>query len=132
MKRFAIGLAVAFSAVGGAWAQNNPPAPKVTDMGGGNIPVSTGPDGVFVIDDQYANSPAANLTKINEIAKGAPRYLLNTHWHSDHAGGNETFAKAGAMIFAHENVRKRLTGEVASLGLDGKPAAASPAATSDL
>ncbi|HOY77767.1 MAG TPA: MBL fold metallo-hydrolase, partial [Hyphomonadaceae bacterium] len=53
--------------------------------------------------------------------------LLNTHWHSDHAGGNETFAKAGAMIFAHENVRKRLTGEVKSIGLDGKPAVASPA-----
>ena len=135
MRLFAIGLAVAFSAAGSAWAQNNPPAPKVTDMGGGiqvifgtggNIAVSAGVDGVFVIDDQYANSAAANLAKVNEIAKGAPHYLLNTHWHSDHAGGNETFAKAGATIFAHENVRKRLTGEVASLGLDGKPAAASP------
>ncbi len=137
MKPVAIGLAVAFSAILAplALAQNNPPAPKTTDMGGGiqvifgtggNIAVSAGPDGVFVIDDQFANTAAANLAKVNEIAKGAPRYLLNTHWHSDHAGGNEVFAKAGAMIFAHENVRKRLTGEVASLGLDGKPAAASP------
>ena len=68
----------------------------------------------------------ANLAKIKEIAGGAPRYLLNTHWHADHAGGNAAFAGAGAMIFAHENVRKRLSGEVKSIGLDGKAAAAAP------
>ena len=137
MRLAAIALAVAFSALAasGAVAQNNPPAPKVTDLGdgihvifgtGGNIAVSAGPDGVFVIDDQYPNSAPANLAKIKEIAGGAPRYLVNTHWHGDHAGGNDAFAQAGAMIFAHENVRKRLTGEVKSIGLDGKPAAASP------
>lgn len=137
MRLAAIALAVAFSALAasGAVAQNNPPAPKVTDLGdgihvifgaGGNIAVSAGPDGVFVIDDQYPNSAPANLAKIKEIAGGAPRYLVNTHWHGDHAGGNAAFAQAGAMIFAHENVRKRLTGEVKSIGLDGKPAAASP------
>lgn len=111
------------------------PAPKTVDLGGGlhvihgqggNIGVSAGPDGVFVIDDQYPNSAAANLAKIQEIAGAGPRYLVNTHWHGDHAGGNATFASAGAMIFAHENVRKRLSGEVPSIGLDGKPAAISP------
>lgn len=112
------------------------PAPKTTDLGsgihvifgqGGNIGVSTGPDGAFVIDDQYQQSAPANLAKVEALAGGAPRYLVNTHWHADHAGGNETFAKAGAMIFAQENVRKRLTGAVASLGLDGKPSPAAPA-----
>ena len=70
---------------------------------GGNIAVSAGSDGVFVIDDQYANTAAANLAKVEEIANGAPRYLLNTHWHSDHAGGNETFAKAVGLpdVIAH-------------------------------
>jgi len=106
-----------------AMAQNNPPAPKTTDMGGGiyvifgqggNIGVSTGPDGAFVIDDQYANNAAANLAKVKELAGGAPKYLINTHWHGDHAGGNVEFGKAGAMIFASENVRKRLSGETPS------------------
>jgi glyoxylase-like metal-dependent hydrolase (beta-lactamase superfamily II) len=137
MRLAAIAVAAAFSTLtaSAAFAQNNPPAPKVTDMGGGihvifgtggNIAVSAGPDGVFVIDDQYPNSAAANLQKIKEIAGSGPRYLVNTHWHGDHAGGNKAFAEAGAMIFAHENVRKRLTGEVKSIGLDGKPAASSP------
>jgi cyclase len=120
---------------GTAVAQNNPPAPKTTDLGsgifvifgaGGNIGVSTGPDGAFVIDDQYPNSAAANLAKIQELAGAAPSYLVNTHWHGDHAGGNAAFAKAGAMIFAHENVRKRLSGETKSIGFDGKQAAAAP------
>lgn len=137
MRLAGVGIAVAFSVLAApfAAAQNNPPAPKVSDLGegihvifgvGGNIAVSAGPDGVFVIDDQYPNSAPANLAKIKEIAGGAPRYLLNTHWHADHAGGNAAFAGAGAMIFAHENVRKRLSGEVKSIGLDGKAAAAAP------
>jgi cyclase len=131
-------IALAFAVLGGApaLAQNNPPAPKITDLGGGiqvifgqggNIGVSAGPDGAFVIDDQYPNTAAANLEKIKQISGGAPRYLVNTHWHGDHAGGNAAFAQAGAMIFAHENVRKRLSGEVKSVGLNGQPAAASPA-----
>ncbi len=118
-----------------ALAQGALPSAKTVDLGsglhvifgqGGNIGVSSGPDGVFVIDDQYPGTAPANLAKIQEIAGGAPRYLVNTHWHGDHAGGNAAFAGAGAMIFAHENVRRRLTGEVASIGLNGQPAAPSP------
>lgn len=135
--RASAGIALALAMLGGApaLAQNNPPAPKITDLGGGiqvifgqggNIGVSAGPDGAFVIDDQYPNTAAANLEKIKQISGGAPRYLVNTHWHGDHAGGNAAFAQAGAMIFAHENVRKRLSGEVKSIGLNGQPAMASP------
>ena len=83
---------------------------------GGNLGLSVGEDGVFLIDDQYVTNAAANLAKIEELAKGKPKYLVNTHWHFDHAGGNETFAKAGATIFASENVRKRLTNELVTTG----------------
>lgn len=113
------------------------PAPKTTDLGnglhvifgqGGNITVSTGDDGVFVIDDQYQQSAPANLAKIEALANGKPRYLVNTHWHADHAGGNEVFAKAGAMIFAHENVLKRINGTTPSVDVTGKPPNAPKAA----
>lgn len=112
-------------------AQTTPPAPnsqafaRTVDLGqgvtmligqGGNLGLLTGEDGIFLIDDQYATNAMANLAKIEEVAKGRPRYLVNTHWHFDHAGGNEVFGKAGATIFAHENVRKRLTGELVTTG----------------
>jgi len=131
------GLAALALCAAPAFAQNNPPAPKVEDLGsgiqvifgqGGNIGVSSGPDGAFVIDDQYPNSAAANLAKIKELTGGGPRFLVNTHWHGDHAGGNAAFAEAGAMIFAHENVLKRLSGEVKSIGFNGQTAPASPEA----
>lgn len=131
MRRLAISTFAALALAPAAVAQL--PSAKVTDLGGGiqvifgqggNIGVSAGPDGVFVIDDQYPGTAPANLAKIKEIAGAGPRYLVNTHWHGDHAGGNAAFAEAGAMIFAHVNVLKRLSGELKSNGLDGKPAAA--------
>lgn len=73
---------------------------------GGNIGLLVGDDGVFVIDSQFAPIAAKNLAKINEIAGAAPKFLVNTHWHGDHTGGNGNF---GASIIAHENTRKRLT-----------------------
>jgi len=75
---------------------------------GGNIAVSVGEDGVLIVDDQYAPM----VPKIQEAIKGVTdqpmRFVLNTHWHGDHVGGNEPFAKAKAEIIAHENVRKRM------------------------
>lgn len=79
---------------------------------GGNIGLLSGEDGAFVIDDQYPDIASGNLQAIEEIAGGAPRFLVNTHWHGDHAGGNVAFASAGAVIVAHENVRKRISGAV--------------------
>lgn len=76
---------------------------------GGNIGVLAGPDGVFVIDSQYADMSAANLAEIQAIAGANPTFLVNTHWHGDHTGGNVAFNEAGAMIFAHENVRARVS-----------------------
>jgi glyoxylase-like metal-dependent hydrolase (beta-lactamase superfamily II) len=76
---------------------------------GGNIGVSAGDDGVFIIDDQFAPlTPAINaaLAKLNP----APvRFVLNTHWHYDHVGGNENYGKAGAVIIAQDNVRARMS-----------------------
>lgn len=78
---------------------------------GGNIGLSVGPDAVFVIDDQFA--PLA--PKIREaIARITPRpvqFVLNTHFHYDHTGGNEAFGAGGALIVAHDNVRKRMSSD---------------------
>ncbi|MDN5201814.1 MBL fold metallo-hydrolase [Fulvivirgaceae bacterium BMA10] len=76
---------------------------------GGNIGVSAGEDGVMIIDDQYA--PLADKIKsaIAEINSGAIKFVINTHWHGDHVGGNEIFGKAGSIIVAHDNVRKRMS-----------------------
>ena len=93
---------------------------------GGNLGLLVGADGVFMIDDQYATNAVANLAKIEELAKGKPKYLVNTHWHGDHAGGNEVFAKAGATIFASENVRRRLSGAVQSIARNGTVTPPSP------
>ena len=75
---------------------------------GGNIGLSIGEDGPFVVDDQFAPLTEKIQAAIAAVTSGAVRFVLNTHWHGDHTGGNENLGKAGAMIVAHENVRKRL------------------------
>jgi cyclase len=77
---------------------------------GGNIGVSSGADGVLIVDDQFAElAPKiqAALDKLAGAGKGAPRFVLNTHFHGDHTGSNAIFGRS-ALIVAHENVRKRL------------------------
>ena len=76
---------------------------------GGNIGVSTGPDGVFVIDDQYAPLSDKILAAIRSRQEGPVHFVINTHWHRDHTGGNEIFGGAGAVIVAHDNVRARMS-----------------------
>jgi cyclase len=78
---------------------------------GGNIGVSAGDDGVFLVDDQYAPLTPKILAAVKSIGEGPIRFVLNTHWHGDHTGGNENMGKAGALIVAHENVRKRMSVE---------------------
>lgn len=75
---------------------------------GGNIGVSIGDDGVFVIDDQFAPLSEKILTAIKVLSDKPLTFLVNTHFHGDHSGGNENMAKAGATIIAHDNVLKRL------------------------
>ncbi len=75
---------------------------------GGNVGVSVGVDGTFIIDDQYAEMTDKIGAAIKDVSGDKARFLINTHWHGDHAGGNENFGKAGAIIVAHENVRQSL------------------------
>ncbi|MDM3870747.1 MBL fold metallo-hydrolase [Porticoccus sp. W117] len=78
---------------------------------GGNLGVSVGEDGTFLIDDQFAPLADRIAAAIKEVGGDTPKFLLNTHWHGDHTGGNEHFGNAGSVIVAHDNVRKRLTTE---------------------
>ncbi|GGI56567.1 MBL fold metallo-hydrolase [Winogradskyella haliclonae] len=75
---------------------------------GGNIGVSVGDDGVFVIDDQFAPLSEKILAEIKTLSDKPLKFLVNTHWHGDHSGGNANMAKAGATIIAHDNVKARL------------------------
>ena len=75
---------------------------------GGNIGVSAGDDGVFIIDDQFARLTPKILAAIRAISDKPLQFLVNTHYHGDHTGGNQNMAKQGIKIIAHENVRKRL------------------------
>jgi len=78
---------------------------------GGNIGLSVGKDGALVIDDQFAPLADKIQAAIRTIAPVPVRFVVNTHLHGDHVGGNESMAKAGAVLVAHENVRKRLSVE---------------------
>lgn len=76
---------------------------------GGNIGVCVGDDGVFMIDDQFAPLTAKIKSAIAKLSSKKVRFVINTHWHYDHVGGNENMGEAGAVIVAHQNVRKRMS-----------------------
>jgi glyoxylase-like metal-dependent hydrolase (beta-lactamase superfamily II) len=78
---------------------------------GGNLGVSAGEDGVFLIDDQYAPLTEKIVAAIRAVSDAPIRFVLNTHWHGDHTGGNENLGEAGALIVAHDNVRERMSVE---------------------
>ena len=97
------------------WSQVEVTAEKVRDGiymlkgRGGNIGVSVGEDGVFIIDDQYAPLSDKIMAAIAELSEDKVRFVINTHWHGDHTGGNEAFGKAGAVIVAHDNIYERMS-----------------------
>ena len=84
---------------------------------GGNIGVSIGDDGVFVIDDQFAQLTPKILAAIKKLSDKSIQFVVNTHYHGDHTGGNANMEKAGAKIIAHDNVYKRLSEGKATEGL---------------
>jgi len=93
---------------------------------GGNIGLSVGPDGAFVIDDQFAPLTQKILAAIAEVTSESVRFVFNTHWHGDHTGGNENMGEAGALIVAHKNVRERMSAEQV-LERIGRPVSTTPA-----
>src|SRR5215213_1777961 len=76
---------------------------------GGNIGVSVGPDGILIVDDQFAPLAGKISAALKELNPGKLKFVLNTHYHGDHTGGNAQFGRE-AHIVAHTNVRKRLGG----------------------
>ena len=94
---------------------------------GGNVGLSVGDDAVFIIDDQFAPMAPKIQAAIAAITRKPVQFVLNTHFHFDHTGGNEAFGKAGALIVAHDNVRKRMTADQL-ISFIGARQAASPAA----
>ena len=82
---------------------------------GGNVGISTGEDGLYIIDDQLRPITEQLLQAIRKVSNKPIRFVLNTHYHADHVGGNETLGAAGAVVIAHDNIRKRMTTEQVSI-----------------
>ncbi len=78
---------------------------------GGNIGLSVGADGAFLVDDQFAPLTEKIEAAVRAVTDDPVRFLINTHWHGDHTGGNENFGKRGSIIVAHRNVRQRMSVE---------------------
>ncbi len=90
---------------------------------GGNIGLSYGDDGTILIDDQFAPLTAKIQKAVADLGATPVKYLINTHWHYDHSGGNENLGKAGAIIMAHDNVRVRMAAGATIAGNVVPPAA---------
>ena len=78
---------------------------------GGNIGLSHGADGNILIDDQFAPLTEKIAAAVATLDPDPVRFVINTHWHGDHTGGNENFAERGAVVVAHDNVRRRMSTE---------------------
>jgi len=89
---------------------------------GGNIAVSAGDDGILIVDDQFAPLADKITAALNDIQPGLPKYIVNTHYHGDHTGGNAHFGQTGSIL-AHHNVLKRLKADSST------PASALPVIT---
>ena len=141
MIRIAWGLAAALALVAApALAQDRPDFSKVeiktTDLGhktymlegqGGNITVAVAADGVIMVDGEFAPLHDKIKAAIAKLTTEPVRYLVNTHFHGDHTGGNAPFARDGAIVVAQKNVKKRL----AEGSVNGLTGAKTPPVTGD-
>lgn len=93
---------------------------------GGTIGVLTGPDGIFMVDTQFAPLSAKIAAAIKQISNQPIRFIVNTHVHGDHTGGNENFAKMGAVLVSRDELRDRLAHPAP--GANGMPGVPAPAA----
>ena len=84
---------------------------------GGNIGVSVGKSGTFLIDDQYAPLSEKIQAAIAELTPSPVRFVVNTHWHGDHTGGNEPLGKSGAIIVAHNQCERAPKKTTTGIGL---------------
>lgn len=100
---------------------------------GGNIGLSVGKDGTFLIDDQFAPLTEKILRAIKAAGGSRPDFLINTHFHGDHTGGNENLGGGGTLIFSHHNVRERLSApsfiKAFKMSTPARPKAALPVVT---
>ncbi|HYN46256.1 MAG TPA: MBL fold metallo-hydrolase [Allosphingosinicella sp.] len=139
MRRF---ILASFLIAAPAIAQPPPPNPEIRVERvapgvavlfgrGGNIGVSYGADGNILIDDQYAPATERVVAAVRTIDPDPIRFVINTHWHGDHSGGNENLGRAGTVIVAHDNVRLRMSMEQIVRGnqVPPSPAGALPVIT---
>lgn len=100
---------------------------------GGNIALAVGDDFAFLVDDQFAPLTQKILAAVKQVTDKPIRFLVNTHWHGDHTGGNESMANSGIIIVAHDNVRTRMSTEQFIAAFNSKvpasPKAALPVVT---
>jgi glyoxylase-like metal-dependent hydrolase (beta-lactamase superfamily II) len=91
---------------------------------GGNIGLFIGSDGSFMVDDQFAPLTDKIIAAAKSVGGDVPKYLINTHFHGDHTGGNENLGQAGTLIMSHHGVRERLVNGsfIGAFGMKAEPA----------